>query len=44
MFERLNHIMNASIGEKRNGKAFGGVQVIVTGDVSLFVRIAAYDG
>jgi len=34
MFERLNHIMKASIGEKLGGGPFGGVQVIVTGDVS----------
>lgn len=34
MFERLNCIMKSSIGEKRGGGAFGGVQVIVTGDVS----------
>lgn len=32
LFERLNHIMKASIGEKRGGGPFGGVQVIVTGD------------
>lgn len=32
MFERLNCIMKASIGEKKGGGAFGGVQVIVTGD------------
>jgi len=34
VFERLNAIMKYSIGEKRGGGAFGGVQVIVTGDVS----------
>lgn len=39
MFERLNHIMKASIGEKYGGGAFGGIQVIVTGDVS---RIAYF--
>lgn len=32
LFERLNHIMKASIGEKHGGGPFGGVQVIVTGD------------
>lgn len=34
MFERLNMIMKASRGEKYGGGAFGGVQVIATGDVS----------
>jgi hypothetical protein len=38
LFERLNHIMKASIGEKHGGGAFGGIQVIVTGDVSLHSR------
>jgi ATP-dependent DNA helicase PIF1 len=33
-FERLNEIMKASRGEKFGGGAFGGVQVVVTGDVS----------
>jgi ATP-dependent DNA helicase PIF1 len=32
LFERLNHIMKASIGEKHGGGPFGGIQVIVTGD------------
>jgi ATP-dependent DNA helicase PIF1 len=32
LFERLNHVMKASIGEKRGGGPFGGVQIIVTGD------------
>jgi hypothetical protein len=35
LFERLNYIMKASIGERKGGGAFGGVQVIVTGDVSI---------
>lgn len=34
MFERLNEIMKASLGEERGGGPFGGVQIIVTGDVS----------
>lgn len=34
LFERLNHIMKASRGEKFGGGPFGGTQVIVTGDVS----------
>jgi hypothetical protein len=38
LFERLNYIMKASIGEKNGGGAFGGVQIIVTGDVSPFAR------
>jgi ATP-dependent DNA helicase PIF1 len=38
LFERLNYIMKASIGERKGGGAFGGVQVIVTGDVSLHGR------
>lgn len=33
-FERLNMIMKASRGEKYGGGAFGGMQLIVTGDVS----------
>ncbi|CAO2657621.1 Nn.00g037470.m01.CDS01 [Neocucurbitaria sp. VM-36] len=32
LFERLNHIMKASRGEKFGGGPFGGVQIIVTGD------------
>ena len=32
-FERLNMILKASRGEKYGGGAFGGVQMIVTGDV-----------
>lgn len=38
MFERLNHIMKASRGEKYGGGPFGGVQLIVTGDVSFDLR------
>lgn len=34
-FERLNHVMKASRGEKYGGGPFGGVQIIVTGDVGL---------
>jgi hypothetical protein len=34
LFERLNQIMRASIGEKYGGGAFGGIQIVVTGDVS----------
>jgi ATP-dependent DNA helicase PIF1 len=34
LFERLNHVMKASRGEKYGGGAFGGTQVVVTGDVS----------
>lgn len=34
MFERLNEVMKASIGEARGGGPFGGVQIVVTGDVS----------
>lgn len=34
MFERLNMIMKASRGQKFGGGAFGGVQLVVTGDVS----------
>ena len=37
MFERLNMILKASRGEKYGGGAFGGVQLVVTGDVSLFM-------
>ncbi len=33
-FERLNMILKASRGEKYGGGAFGGMQLIVTGDVS----------
>jgi ATP-dependent DNA helicase PIF1 len=33
-FERLNRILKASRGEKYGGGAFGGVQLVVTGDVS----------
>jgi hypothetical protein len=32
LFERLNHAMKASRGERYGGGPFGGVQVIVTGD------------
>jgi hypothetical protein len=32
LFERLNHVMKASRGERYGGGPFGGVQVIVTGD------------
>lgn len=34
-FERLNAILKHSRGEKHNGGAFGGIQLIVTGDVSV---------
>jgi hypothetical protein len=34
LFERLNHVMKASRGERYGGGPFGGVQIIVTGDVS----------
>jgi ATP-dependent DNA helicase PIF1 len=37
MFERLNMILKASRGEKYGGGAFGGVQLVVTGDVSRFM-------
>jgi ATP-dependent DNA helicase PIF1 len=33
-FERLNEVMKAGIGEKYGGGPFGGIQVVVTGDVS----------
>jgi hypothetical protein len=36
LFERLNYIMKASIGEGKGGGPFGGVQIIVTGDVSIY--------
>lgn len=32
-FERLNEIMKAALGQKNGGGPFGGVQIIVTGDV-----------
>jgi hypothetical protein len=32
LFERLNHVMKASRGERYGGGPFGGVQVVVTGD------------
>lgn len=35
MFERLNMILKHSRGEKYGGGAFGGMQLVVTGDVSL---------
>ena len=35
LFERLNRIMKESRGEKYGGGPFGGVQIVVTGDVSL---------
>jgi hypothetical protein len=38
LFERLNYIMKASIGEGKGGGPFGGVQIIVTGDVSIYDR------
>jgi hypothetical protein len=34
VFERLNRIMQESIGAKYGGGPFGGIQVVVTGDVS----------
>lgn len=33
-FERLNCVMKEALGQKYGGGAFGGIQVIVTGDVS----------
>ena len=37
-FERLNMVIKAARGEKYGGGPFGGMQVIVTGDVSSTVR------
>lgn len=34
MFERLNHIMKAARGDAHADRPFGGVQMVVTGDVS----------
>lgn len=40
-FERLNEIMKASLGNKnRGGGPFGGVQIVVTGDVSRLLSSA----
>jgi hypothetical protein len=41
LFERLNYIMKASRGEKYGGGPFGGVQIVVTGDVSLYRSASA---
>lgn len=35
-FQRLNEILKYSRGEKHGGRAFGGIQLIVTGDVSVY--------
>lgn len=42
MFERLNMILKASRGQKYGGGAFGGVQLVVTGDVSLFMSKSVF--
>ncbi len=34
MFERLSEVMSAALGNKHGGGPFGGVQIVVTGDVS----------
>jgi ATP-dependent DNA helicase PIF1 len=39
-FERLNEVMKAGIGEKYGGGPFGGIQVVVTGDVSHSLKFA----
>lgn len=40
VLERLNHIMKEARGEKYGGGPFGGVQLAVTGDVSIQVSCA----
>ena len=39
VFERLSRIMQDAIGEKYGGGPFGGVQVVVTGDVSRWCHL-----